>query len=117
VRDKRARQLQECAENIEQFQAKVSSHSALIENTRAVIAKIEKEINQSGAYVANLRENIRMKKMIREIAEIQTKIESHDMEEAAKSRRIFQDRYHVEKQKETEMQAKVLLRCCLNLLD
>ena len=107
MRDKRARQLQECAEKIEQFQEQIKSFSIRIEEVRDVIAGIEKEINESGASVANLRENIRVRKLILDITKVQAEIDSYDMEEAAKSRRNFDDRYNNEKQRETDLQSKV----------
>jgi DNA repair protein RAD50 len=115
VRDKRGRLLQECAENVEQLQSEIQELNAKVENARDVIAKIEKEINESGSSTANLRENIRVRRMKKDIAQLQKEIESHDVEEAGRAKRNFEDRYKVEKQKETELQAKVCA-VCLNIL-
>lgn len=99
--------LQDCAEEIEVYETKIRNLGIAIERARENIAKIDKEINESGASVANLRENIRVRKLAKDIAATQAEIDSHDMEEAAKSRRNFQDKYKIEKQKETEMQSAV----------
>ena len=58
----------------------------------------------------NLHGNIRIRKLIRDIAATQAEIDSYDMEGAAKAKRNFEDRYQTEKQKETEMQSKVKAR-------
>ena len=64
------------------------------------MAEIDKEINESGASMANLRENIRVRKLVRAIEATQTEIDSFDMEEAAKARRTFKEKYDGEKERE-----------------
>ena len=71
------------------------------------MAEIDKEINESGASMANLRENIRVRKLVRAIEATQTEIDSFDMEEAAKARRTFKEKYDDEKERENEMHTKV----------
>jgi DNA repair protein RAD50 len=107
IRDKRARLLAECADKIEQFEQDIKDLVTNIENVRDDIAKIDREISESGSLVVNLRENIRIRKLAREIVATQAEIDSYDMEGAAKAKRNFEDRYQVEKQRETEMQSKV----------
>lgn len=77
------------------------------EEVRQAISLIEKEINESGASMANLRANIRVRKLQRDIAATEAEISAYDMEEAARAKRIFQEKYQAEKQKETELQSKV----------
>jgi DNA repair protein RAD50 len=107
VKEKGARRLQECAEKVEQYDIDLRELGNSIEAARDVITKIDKEINESGASVANLRENIRVRKLVRDIAETQAEIDSHDMEEAAKARRNFQDKYNKEKQRENDLHTSV----------
>ena len=57
--------------------------------------------------MTNLRENIRVRKLGKEIDVTQAEIDAMDMEQAAKARRQFDQKYNVEKQRETEMQSKV----------
>jgi len=57
--------------------------------------------------MTNLRENIRVRKLAKEIDTTQAEIDAMDMEQAAKARRQFDQKYNVEKQRETEMQSKV----------
>jgi len=81
--------------------------NAAIEDARDVISKLDKEINESGAAVTNLRSNIRLRRLIRDIAATQHEIDSHDMDEAAKAKRTFEDQYKVLKAQESELQSRV----------
>lgn len=68
---------------------------------------IQKEINESGASVANLRDNIRARRLLKQINEVQTEIDSHDMEEMAKARRNFDEKYKLAKEKEDNLRVEV----------
>lgn len=57
--------------------------------------------------MANLRENLRVRKLVKDIAATAEEIATYDMEEAAKARRNFQEKYNVEKEKETQKQSDV----------
>lgn len=87
--------------------AEIHELNSRIEAIREVISNIDKEINESGASVANLRENIRVRKLVDDIEKTQTEIDSYDMEEAARARRNFEEKYNLAKQKETDLQATV----------
>ena len=78
-----------------------------LETARGTIAVIDREVNESNASMTNLRENIRVRKLEKEIETTQAEIDAMDMEEAAKARRQFDLKYNLEKQRETEMQSKV----------
>ncbi|KAI0057825.1 hypothetical protein BV25DRAFT_1994717 [Artomyces pyxidatus] len=106
VRDKRSRRLRECAESIERFEGKIKELGLDLERARKVIAKIDKEINEGGAYQANLRDNMRIRKLKRDIAAAEKEIAGHDMEEAARAKRNFEEKYPIELQKETDMQSR-----------
>ncbi|EGN97896.1 hypothetical protein SERLA73DRAFT_182676 [Serpula lacrymans var. lacrymans S7.3] len=106
AREKRARLLKECSDKIEDLEAEIKDLGIKIENVRDIVAKIEKEINESGTSMANLRENIRIRKLGRDIKATQAEIDLCDMEEAAKAKRTFDTIYPVQKQKETDAQSK-----------
>ncbi|KAH7924955.1 hypothetical protein BV22DRAFT_469854 [Leucogyrophana mollusca] len=106
IRDKRSRLLDECSERIERFEVAIQELGINIEKVRESIAKIDREISESGSSTSNLRENIRIRKLVRDIATTQAEIENCDMEGAAKAKRNFEERYQAEKQRETEMQSK-----------
>jgi DNA repair protein RAD50 len=107
IREKRTRQLKECEQRIIDHESDINRLSTDIESTRGAIGVIDKEVNESNASMTNLRENIRVRKMSKEIDDTQAEIDGMDMEGAAKSRRQFDLKYNLEKQKETEMQSKV----------
>ncbi|KAF9219190.1 hypothetical protein BS17DRAFT_718386 [Gyrodon lividus] len=109
VREKRARLLTECAEKVEHYEGEITELGIKIERIRETIAKIDREINESGSSISNLRDNMRIRRLVKDISGTQGEIDSYDMEAAAKAKRNFEDRYQVEKQRETEMQSKVCL--------
>lgn len=107
VRNKSAKALKDCTESIENLEQQIQRFVMAIEEVREAIAKLDKEINESGASVSNLRENIRMRKLVRDIVITQEEIDSYDMEEAAKAKRKFEEQYNVKKALESELQSKV----------
>lgn len=56
--------------------------------------------------MANLRDNIRMRKLIRDIAATQAEIDSYDLEAAAKAKRNFEEQYNGKKKYENDLQSK-----------
>jgi len=106
IRDRRGRRLKDCNEEIDQQEAEIKDLGMKLEKVREGISRIDKEISESGAAVANLRENLRVRRLVRDIAAAQAEIDSYDLEEAAKAKRIFEEKYGVEKQKETDVQSK-----------
>ncbi|KAH9854720.1 hypothetical protein C2E23DRAFT_726150 [Lenzites betulinus] len=106
VKEKRGRRLKEVVQQIENQEAKVQELGIKLENVRATIGEIDKEINEAGMTMANLRENLRVRRLMRELANTQAELDAIDMEEAAKAKRIWTERWNVEKQKETEMQSR-----------
>jgi DNA repair protein RAD50 len=109
AKEKRARRLQECSERLEQSKSEIRELEVTIENIRNAIAEIDKEINESGASMANLRDNIRARKLIQDVKTTQAEMNRLDMEEAAKARRTFDEKFKDEKQKEVDMQRKVVI--------
>ena len=107
MREKRAQSLTDCAGRIEQYEGEITELGIKIEGVRETVAKIDREINESGSSISRLRDNIRMRRLVKDIEATQAEIDSYDMEGAAKAKRTFEDRYQVEKQRETEMQSKV----------
>ena len=107
IREKRSRQLKECEHRITEHESSISELAKDIESTRDTVAIIDKEVNESNASMTNLRENIRVRKLAKEIEVTQAEIDAMDMEEAAKARRQFDVKYNLEKQRETEMQSQV----------
>ena len=109
VREKTDQRLAKCNSDIEEFETKIQKFNLQVEEVRLSIQGIDKEINESGASVANLRENIRVRRLIKDIADTQAEINTYDMEEAAKAKRNFNEKYQVEKARETELQGLVCI--------
>ncbi|PFH54076.1 hypothetical protein AMATHDRAFT_852 [Amanita thiersii Skay4041] len=103
VKDRRSRDLEHCNTQITEASEEIQNLTEQIENSREIIARIEKEINEGGASVANLRENIRVRRLTKDIIATQEEIDSYDMDEAAKARRNFETKYSVAKEKENEL--------------
>ncbi|KAH9891681.1 hypothetical protein C8Q73DRAFT_746760 [Cubamyces lactineus] len=106
VKEKRSRRLKEVTAQIEEQEVKVQELGLQLEKIRATIGEIDKEINEAGMTMANLRENIRVHRLMRELAATQAELDAIDMEEAAKAKRIWTEKWNVEKQKETDLQTK-----------
>ncbi|KAI0050377.1 hypothetical protein FA95DRAFT_1555700 [Auriscalpium vulgare] len=106
VHEKRGRKLKECGEAIKEYEAKIHDLNKQLEQVRGAITQLEKEIGQSVSAAATLRENLKIRKLARDIVATQQEIESHDMEEAARAKRNFEEKYPIEKQKENDMQAR-----------
>ncbi|KAF9013278.1 hypothetical protein BDQ17DRAFT_1386857 [Cyathus striatus] len=104
VKDNRGREIEACASKIEDHDNEIRSLGDQIENCREVIGRIDKEINESGASIANLRENIRVRKLAKDITDTVAEIGTHDMEEAARARRNFQEKFQPAKEKESRLQ-------------
>ncbi|KAJ6559188.1 hypothetical protein DFH09DRAFT_921753 [Mycena vulgaris] len=104
VRNRRDQRRQECADKSEEVEAEIAELERNLESSRLVIKSIDKEINESGSSLAALRENIRVRKLAREIKENQAKIDAEDIEGAAKAKRNFEEKYGPAKNKETQLQ-------------
>ena len=107
IRERRGRQLHECEHRITEHESRINGLAADIETTRGTIATIDKEVNESNAAITNLRENIRVRKLGKEVEATQAEIDAMDMEEAAEAKRKFDIKYNLEKQRETRIQSKV----------
>ncbi|KDR82825.1 hypothetical protein GALMADRAFT_112894 [Galerina marginata CBS 339.88] len=103
VKEKKARALEDCSSRLEQCDVQLQDLQGQIEGSRDVIASIDKEINESGATISNLRDNIIVQKLTKDIAKTQAEIDSYDMEEAARARRNYEDKYEPSKRREEKL--------------
>lgn len=108
MRNRGARRLQECSEQVEAKEAEIKALQKELDQQREQINAIGREIAEEGAYIVQLRENERFRKLKKNLRENQQKIGTYDMEAAAKARRQFDERYGPAKQRESDMQAEVL---------
>jgi DNA repair protein RAD50 len=107
IKERRGRELESMSERVQELNLELQELNKQLDTVREVITDIQKEISESGASVANLRDNIRARRLIRQIGEVQAEIESHDMEEMAKARRNFEEKYKLAKEKEDNLRVEV----------
>ncbi|KZV65287.1 hypothetical protein PENSPDRAFT_655878 [Peniophora sp. CONT] len=106
VREKRARKLHDCENKIKTTEEQISQQSEALEALRKTIADVEKEINEGGAVLANLRDNMRMRRLRADIAAIEAELNSMDLDEAAKAKRNFEQKFPAEQKKEQDLAAQ-----------
>lgn len=93
VKERKARDLDECLIKIQQVEDEVAEATSNLEASRMVIKKAEREISESNATFANIRDNRRVRKLQKEIVDIQAKIEACDVEEAARAKRNYESQW------------------------
>ncbi|KXN81764.1 DNA repair protein RAD50 [Leucoagaricus sp. SymC.cos] len=106
TKERRSQGLKDTFERVEQLDAELQDLNKQLNGIREIITEIQKEINESGASVANLRDNIRARRLVKQIGEVQAEIDSHDMEEMAKARRNFEEKYKLAKEKEDNLRVE-----------
>ena len=110
-KDKIASRIRDINELIEDKEAEVQEQALKLEEIRAKLGDIDREISEAAVTLANLRENIRFRRLKRDLAATEAELDAIDMEEAAKAKRIWTEKWNVEKQKETDLQTKVRSMC------
>jgi len=101
--------LEDCTSALQESEARGKDLQLQIEDVRRAIAAIEKEINESGATLSNLRDNIIVRRLKEKIDTIDKDVASFDMEEAAKARRNYEDKYQPAKAREQKLNEAVCL--------
>lgn len=115
TREKHEKRIALITEQLIGCTAELERTTSRLEDLRKEISALSKEVNESGAALSRLRENIRLRKLVRQIANLNDEIASHDMEQAATARKNFDEQYNREKTRETEMQSRVCQLLCLML--
>ncbi|RDX42487.1 hypothetical protein OH76DRAFT_1362729 [Lentinus brumalis] len=105
-KEKIARRLKELNAEIKEKEDEVQKQGMKLEEIRAKLSQIDKEINEAGVTMANLRDNLRFRRLKRDLAATDAELNAIDMEEAAKAKRIWTDKWTVEKQKENDLQSR-----------
>ena len=107
TKEKHGRQLKDCNEKIDELEEQIKDLNLELEKVRDNVRLIDKEIGESSASMSNLRENLRIRRLRQDIAATQAEIDAIDLEEAAKAKRIFEEKYNIEKEKEAQLQGSV----------
>ena len=82
-----------------------------VERLRTLVQKQDNDVSAAGADLANLRENLRLRKLQREIQETKDLIRSLKLEEASKAKEQFEEKWEKAKAAENEAQSRV--RSCV----
>ncbi|KAF8645183.1 hypothetical protein AX16_008010 [Volvariella volvacea WC 439] len=98
--------LEECQTRIEATNESRLEVERTLEATREAIGTINKEISSSANSLSTLRENIRIRRVMKDIADIEGEIAQYDMEEAAKARRNFESQYGALQERERALNSK-----------
>ena len=82
-----------------------------VERLRTLVQKQDNDVSAAGADLANLRENLRLRKLQREIQETKDFIRSLKLEEASNAKEQFEEKWKKAKAAEDEAQSRV--RSCI----
>jgi DNA repair protein RAD50 len=107
MKDKRGRNLDDCLINIRDCEEELTAANARLEACRTKIKGVEKEISDAGASNANLRENIRIRKLRKSIEEWEKKIAGSDVVGAADAKLKFEKQWPKMKDHEARLNTEV----------
>jgi DNA repair protein RAD50 len=96
-----------------QVDAEIVQQEQNLANVRSRLAEIEKEIHTGEATQANLRENVRVRKLAADIAKIESEIRELDVGGAAQAFTEFEEKYAKLIKKASELQNKVFIKSIL----
>ncbi|THU87035.1 hypothetical protein K435DRAFT_867671 [Dendrothele bispora CBS 962.96] len=106
IQQRQGQALKDCDVKLEQSKVEIRDINNRLEDCRKRIGEIDKEINEGGSYLSNIRENQRVRRLEKQITETQDEIDTYDMEEAAKARRQFKEKWEPGKARETALHTK-----------
>lgn len=106
-RQRIARKLEECNEEVEKMEAQVTVTSKQIEGLRIKVSGIEKEINSHGSLQANLRENARFRRLKKQVLEVDKEVSGLNLERAGKAKINFEAEMKERRAKEEELKTRV----------
>jgi hypothetical protein len=92
------------SEGIEQEVIELSDD---VNGSSKLVAELNREIASGGSTMANIRENLRVRKLQAEIDATQAEINTYDLEGAAQAKQNFEERYAREKKKEDSLHGEV----------
>ncbi|KAK7056765.1 DNA repair protein rad50 [Paramarasmius palmivorus] len=104
IRDRKDELIQEYEEKLEQQRGNIKALSDHEAHCRKEIEAIDKAISDSDLHQANLRNNVRVRKLEQQIKDTEAAIQQYDMDEAAKARRTFEDQWPKVKKEEDRLQ-------------
>lgn len=115
MKAKGAKLLEECDETLGEMEEEIEDLKKKSEVSLTASRKLETEIAQGDADLANLRGNVRIRKMVKDIADTRTELGKIDLDDAARSRRNFESKWKEGKEEEERLNNEVGLNvshCC-----
>ncbi|QRV86474.1 DNA repair protein RAD50 [Ceratobasidium sp. AG-Ba] len=106
VRERRDRALRQCEAHVSEAAARVTELEQSVQGLREEVADMDKEIHESGATLARFRDNLSLRNMKQDIANIQAEIDGYDLEQAGSAKAQFEEKYQIEKEKENKLRSK-----------
>lgn len=107
TRDRIDQKLRHCINKLSELELEIQQVEGEVERVRALVQKQDNDVSAAGADLANLRENLRLRKLQREIQETKDLIKSLKLEEASKAKEQFEEKWGKAKAAENEAQARV----------
>jgi len=111
TRDRIDQKLRQCINKLSELEIEAQQVEGEVERLRALVQKQDNDVSAAGADLANLRENLRLRKLQREIQETKDVIKSLKLEEASKAKEQFEEKWGKAKAAENEAQARVRTSC------
>ena len=115
TRDRTDQKLRHCINKLSELETEIQQVEGEVERLRALVQKQDNDVSAAGADLANLRENLRLRKLQREIQETKDFIKSLKLEEASKAKEEFDEKWGKAKAAENEAQGRV--RICVFIHD
>jgi DNA repair protein RAD50 len=109
AQDRTDQKLRQCINKLSELETEIQEVEKEVERLRALVQKQDNDVSAAGADLANLRDNLRLRKLQREIQEIKDFIKSLKLEEASKAREQFDEKWGKVKAAENAAQARVCL--------
>lgn len=109
TRDRTDQKLRQCIDKLSELETEIQQLEGEIERLRALVQKQDVDVSAAGADLANLRENLRLRKLQREIQETKDVIKALKLEEASKAKEQFEEKWGKAKAAENEAQARVCI--------
>ena len=107
TRDRIDQKLRHCIDKLSELELEIQQVEGEVERFRTLVQKQDNDVSAAGADLANLRENLRLRKLQREIQETKDVINSLKLEEASKAKEQFEEKWGKAKAAENEAQARV----------
>lgn len=113
MRNGQQTKLRDLLENLQEIEEKLNEQAQTVDATRIEIQAFQKELAEGSGVRSNMQDNLRIRQLQREIQDTHNEIGSIDLEELARAKRQFDDRFAIEEEKLNQLQNNVWLQLFL----